>query len=137
MTKSVLLALAAVLFTGCTNAEKPVATVQSKALLKSTHSWDGTPYRAYPNGQPELTMLRITIPPLTTLKWHQHPVPNAAYVVSGELTVRTRDDEKVITLSQGDTLAEMVDIMHRGETGESPVELIVFYAGSTGIPLSQ
>jgi quercetin dioxygenase-like cupin family protein len=81
--------------------------------------------------------VRITIPPLTTLNWHQHPVPNAAYVVSGELTVRTRDDEKVISLSQGDTLAELVDIMHRGETGESAVELIVFYAGSPGTPLSQ
>jgi len=31
----------------------------------------------------------------------------------------------------------MVGELHRGITGDKPVELIVFYAGTKGMPLSQ
>jgi hypothetical protein len=31
----------------------------------------------------------------------------------------------------------MVNTVHRGKTGDNPVELIVFYAGSQGIALSE
>ncbi|HEX8595218.1 MAG TPA: cupin domain-containing protein [Pseudomonas sp.] len=110
---------------------------ESTVLLKSTTSWDGTPYKAYPDGPPELTMLKIQIPPKTTLNWHKHPIPNAAYVAAGELEVETQDGAKSIRLKQGDTLAELVDIMHRGKTGDNPVELIVFYAGTPGVALSE
>ncbi|MFJ4141895.1 cupin domain-containing protein [Pseudomonas sp. NPDC089734] len=109
----------------------------SQILLQSTQSWDGTSYRAYPKGQPELSILKITIPANTTLKWHKHPIPNAAYVLSGELKVQAKKGGKSIRLKAGDTLAEMVDIIHRGATGDSPVELVVFYAGAVGTPLSQ
>ncbi|RMQ42189.1 hypothetical protein ALQ04_01010 [Pseudomonas cichorii] len=115
------------------NQDSPSAQV----LLKSTRSWDGTPYRSYPATQPELSILKITIPANTTLPWHRHPVPNAAYVLSGELEVQARDGSKSILIKAGDTLAEMVDIMHRGKTGNTPVELVVFYAGAVGTPLSQ
>lgn len=111
--------------------------VTSQVLLKSTASWDGTPYSRYPEGQPELTILKISIPAETTLKWHRHAVPNAAYVVSGQITVQAKDTPNTILLKAGDTLAEMVDTVHRGVTGSEPVELIVFYAGTPGTPLSQ
>jgi quercetin dioxygenase-like cupin family protein len=58
-------------------------------------------------------------------------------VVSGELEVETRDSARSIRLKEGDTLPELVDIMHRGKTGESPVELFVFYAGTSGVTLSE
>jgi len=53
-------------------------TIQSETLLRSSSSWDGKPYAAYPTGRPELSVLKITIPPHTALKWHNHPMPNAA-----------------------------------------------------------
>ncbi|MCD4506504.1 MULTISPECIES: cupin domain-containing protein [Chromobacterium] len=110
--------------------------VKTETLLKTERSWDGDLYKAYPAGQPELTMVRIMIPPHTSLPWHSHPSPNAAYVVSGELTVESRDGKRQKHLSAGDTLAEMVGTQHRGVTGDKPVELLVFYAGATGVPLS-
>jgi quercetin dioxygenase-like cupin family protein len=116
---------------------KEQPAVESTVLLKSTSSWEGTPYKSYPNGQPELTVLNIKIPANSALNWHQHPVPNAAYVLSGQLEVQTKEGDKSIHLKAGDVLPEMVDILHRGKTGDSPVELIVFYAGTPGTPLSQ
>ena len=32
---------------------------------------------------------------------------------------------------------EMVDALHRGVTGEAPVTVIAFYAGTEGMPLSK
>ncbi|MBP4049436.1 cupin domain-containing protein [Chromobacterium violaceum] len=107
-----------------------------ETLLKTERSWDGALYKSYPPGQPELTMVRITIPPRSSLPWHTHASPNAAYVVSGEVTVETRDGKRQKRLRAGDTLAEMVGTQHRGVTGDQPVELLVFYAGAAGVPLS-
>ena len=115
-------------------ADAPTAT--NEVLLKSTSSWDGTPYIRYPDGTPELTTLKITIPPRTELPWHTHPMPNVAYVLSGELTVEQREGGQSKTIQAGDVLPEMVDINHRGRTGDNPVVLIVFYAGTKGMPLS-
>ena len=115
-------------------ADAPTAT--NEVLLKSTSSWDGTPYIRSPDGAPELTTLKITIPPRTELPWHTHPMPNVAYVLSGELTVEQREGGQSKTIQAGDVLPEMVDINHRGRTGDNPVVLIVFYAGTKGMPLS-
>ena len=115
-------------------ADTPAVT--SEVLLKSTSSWDGTAYIRYPDGAPELTTLKITIPPRTELPWHTHPMPNVAYVLSGELTVEQREGGQSKTIQAGDVLPEMVDINHRGRTGDNPVVLIVFYAGTKGMPLS-
>ena len=116
-------------------ADAPTAT--NEVLLKSTSSWDGTPYISYPDGAPELTTLKITIPPRTELPWHTHPMPNVAYVLSGELTVEQREGSQSKTIQAGDVLPEMVNINHRGRTGDNPVVLIVFYAGTKGMPLSE
>ena len=106
-------------------------------LLERSESWDGTPYTAYPSGPPQLTLIRLKIPARTQLPWHTHPMPNAAYIVSGELTVETRANGASRTLRQGQTLAEMMGTEHRGITGSTPVELLVFYAGTPGMPLSE
>lgn len=131
---SVLLA-AAVLPCGLVLAADSL-TATNEVLLKSTSSWDGTRYVRYPDGAPELTTLKITIPPRTNLPWHTHPMPNVAYVLSGELTVEQREGGQSKTIKAGDVLPEMVNIDHRGRTGDSPVVLIVFYAGTKEMPLS-
>ncbi|BFO10909.1 hypothetical protein GGER_34190 [Serratia rubidaea] len=37
--------------------------VETETLLESEHAWDGTQYSAYPQGTPQLSVLKITIPP--------------------------------------------------------------------------
>ncbi|ERH57231.1 cupin domain-containing protein [Pseudomonas simiae] len=122
---------------GCGTQAKDAAQIEKEVLLERSESWDGTPYTAYPSGPPQLTLIRLKIPARTQLPWHTHPMPNAAYIVSGELTVETRANGASRTLRQGQTLAEMVGTEHRGITGNIPVELLVFYAGTPGMPLSE
>lgn len=117
-------------------AHEGASSVQVQSLLKADKSWDGTPYLAYPAGQPELSVVKITIPPHSSLPWHQHQAPNAAYVLTGELTVEKKADGQKRILKQGEVLPEMVDQTHRGTSGAEPVELIVFYAGKADAPLS-
>ncbi|WP_440093868.1 cupin domain-containing protein [Pseudomonas syringae] len=137
MTFKLLITASLIALTTSAVAQQAAPAVKSSVLLKSKTSWDGTPYIAYPKGQPELTVLKINIPANTALKWHSHPIPNAAYIASGEITVEKRDSKEQIRLKKGDALAEMVDIVHRGKTGDTPVELIVFYAATEATPLSQ
>ncbi|WP_300629678.1 cupin domain-containing protein [Pseudomonas sp.] len=124
------------LLLGCNTPSKNTQ-IEKEVLLERSESWDGTPYKAYPSGQPQLTLIRLKIPAHTQLPWHTHPMPNAAYIVSGELSIETRASGVTRTLTQGQTLAEMVGIEHRGITGSTPVELLVFYAGTQGMPLSE
>jgi hypothetical protein len=43
---------------------------------------------------------------------------------------------RVTTFSAGQALAESVATVHRGYTTNQPVDLVVFYAGAMGLPLS-
>lgn len=129
---TLLFSLACLAVSGCSN--KPPVKVEQ--LLKTSHSWEGTLYKTYPAGQPELTVLKITLAPKTALDWHTHPMPNAAYVLSGQLLLETKSGH-TLTLKAGQVLPEVVNIPHRGTSGDMPVELIVFYAGSAGMPLSK
>lgn len=132
-----IVSLALSAFSGVALADGPAhAGAVSEVLLKSTVSWDGKAYAAYPAGQPEMTVLKITIPPKTSLPWHHHPVPNAAYVVSGQLTVEKQENGEKKLLGPGQVLPEMVGSVHRGTSGDEPVVLIVFYAGAQGTPLT-
>lgn len=110
--------------------------IKAETLLKTSESWDGVAYAAYPPGQPQITVVRLTIPPHTILPWHSHPMPNAAYVVSGGIVVEKQADGSRRTLRTGQVLAEMVDSPHRGVTGDEPAVLMVFYAGVPDLALS-
>ncbi|MFM0227898.1 cupin domain-containing protein [Paraburkholderia dipogonis] len=139
LIRRVAIALSLVCFTiqafaaQANNPENAVSTV----LLKTERSWDGALYKSYPAGQPQLTVLKIVIPAHTTLPWHLHAMPNAAYVLSGNLHVESRNGRHQIILHAGDVLPEMVGSAHRGYTDNSPVELIVFYAGAKGMPTAK
>jgi|SRR6185369_12655796 len=114
-------------------AEEPTG-IKMETLLKADKSWDGVAYEKYPDGKPEISMLKISIPAHTKMKWHTHPMPNAAYVLSGEITVEKKNGETK-HIKAGEVLPETVNSLHRGTTGDLPVELIVFYAGSKGMKL--
>jgi quercetin dioxygenase-like cupin family protein len=107
-----------------------------RELIRNTRSWNGELLPAYPQGQPEIAILRISIPPGTRLPMHSHPVINAGLLLSGELTVMTADG-KTRHLKAGDPLIEVVNTMHYGSNhGKVPAEILVFYAGAPGIPLT-
>jgi quercetin dioxygenase-like cupin family protein len=105
-------------------------------LLQTTRSWDGTGYTGYPSGQPQITILKIAIPRNTALDWHHHPMISAAYVLSGKITLEKQETRETKVFVAGQALAETVNTTHRGYTTDLPAELIVFYAGAPGVPLS-
>jgi quercetin dioxygenase-like cupin family protein len=68
--------------------------------------------------------------------WHRHPVISVGYVLSGELTLEKRETGEHTIEHPGQALAETVQTTHRGFTTNEPVELVVFYAGQVGLPIS-
>jgi quercetin dioxygenase-like cupin family protein len=117
-----------------TDAHGPAATVET--LAKTTKSWDGATLPAYATGQPEITILRITVQAGQKLAVHRHPYINAGVLLKGELTVHTEDGKSLI-LRAGDPIIETVQTWHHGEnSGDGPAEIIVFYAGVEGQPIT-
>lgn len=117
------------------NTEHPAST-QVETLISDTKSWDGAQLPAYPEGQPEITLLKITIPPGARLPLHSHPVINAGILLSGQLVVTTENDD-TITLNAGDPLIEVVHTLHYGRNpGTVPAEILVFYAGKVETPVT-
>ena len=110
--------------------------VKVEELTKTTESWDGSTLPPYKIGQPEITILKITVQPNMELPWHVHPIINAGVLIKGKLTVITKDGEEH-ELSVGDTIVEVIGKIHRGiNKGSIPAEIIVFYAGVTETPLT-
>ena len=60
-----------------------------EVLAKTSLSWDESHLPDYSKGAPEITILRIKVPPGMQLPLHEHPVINAGVLLSGELTVVT------------------------------------------------
>jgi quercetin dioxygenase-like cupin family protein len=116
-------------------AENDASSVRTETLLRTSSAWNNAPYRRYPEGIPELTVLRITVPAHGELPWHRHPMPNAAYIVSGEITIEGPGGQPR-HFSAGQVIPETVDTLHRGMVGDKPAEFLVFYAGVQGKPLS-
>lgn len=91
----------------------------------------------YPEfANPEVTMLKITIPPGKSTGWHKHSIPVFAYVVKGTLTVEL-EDHREIKFKEESTFAEMRNTNHNGSNKEdSDLVLIAIYMGGKGEKLS-
>jgi hypothetical protein len=63
-------------------------------------------------------------------------MPNAAYVLSGEITVEEPSGIKR-HFSAGEVIPESVNHWHRGVVGVEPAVFIAFYAGVKGMPPSR
>lgn len=112
-------------------------SVEKEVILKTTSTWDNVAYKNIKIKNPEVTVLKITIDIGESLPVHKHDLVNVAYVNKGELTVITDKNEQ-ITLHEGESLPELIGKYHYGKnTGNIPVELIVFYFGEKGTPLSK
>ena len=109
---------------------------EKQVLLKTTSTWDNAEYKKLKIKNPEVTVLKIIIYVNEELPMHKHDLVNIAYVKKGTLTVIT-DDNKKITLHEGEVLPELIGKYHYGKnTGKEPVELVVFYIGEKNTPLS-
>ena len=109
---------------------------EKEVILKTTSTWDKAEYKKLKIKKPEVTVLKIVIGVGEELPMHKHDLVNIAYVKKGTLTVITDKNEE-ITLHEGESLPELIGKYHYGKnTGDEPVELIVFYIGEKGTPLS-
>lgn len=119
-----------------TASQKTPDSLKVRELVKTTHSWDGTRLPEYPEGQPEITILKISIPAGTRLETHSHPVINAGVLLKGELTVYTEKGD-VFKLKAGDPIVEVVNTLHYGiNEGDETAEILVFYAGIQNMPFT-
>jgi len=119
---------------GVLHANTPYANAKVELLTQTTKSWDGNKLPSYNQGEPQITIKRITIAPKTKLAMHLHPVINAGVVLSGELHVVTKSG-KELYLKAGDTIVEVVNRWHYGENlSDQEAVIVVFYAGVVGTP---
>jgi quercetin dioxygenase-like cupin family protein len=135
-----ILSLTVFLPPGCATVpishEANEASIVLKELVKTTKSWDGEYLRPYPRGRPEVTIRRIRIPAGARLDTHSHPVISAGMMLSGQLTVVSADGKR-LHLKAGDPIVEVVNTEHYGvNEGEVPAEIVVFYAGVVGTPIT-
>lgn len=120
----------------CHKTTESTKTIKVEKLAETSKSWDGLVLPNYLEGKPEITILKISIPAKTKLKMHKHSEINAGVLLKGKLTVIS---EKLDTLhlEAGDAIIELVDKWHYGENNSNEVaEIIVFYAGVKGVPIT-
>lgn len=119
------------LFAGISNAGDGTE-VKVQVLARQSTSWDGRQLPDYPPGSPEISIIRIKIPPGVSLPMHRHPFINAGVLLQGELTVVT-ENNKTLHLQAGDPIVEVVNTWHYGRNeGDEIAEIMVFYAGVEG-----
>lgn len=119
---------------GCKSNQ--IAEIEVTTLVKSTKSWNGSKLPKYLDGNPEITILKIIIPPKTKLSLHKHPEINAGVLLKGSLRVISKDND-TLNLKAGEPIVELVNTWHYGENlGTEPAEIIVFYAGVEGTPIT-
>jgi quercetin dioxygenase-like cupin family protein len=84
----------------------------------------------------EITIAKITILPGHSTGWHKHNFPVFAYVLQGTLTVEFENNFPKQFIA-GSSFPEVINTLHNGSNkGADNVELIAFYMGEKGKPLS-
>jgi quercetin dioxygenase-like cupin family protein len=110
----------------------PAKTLYAEELLKADRSWDGSSFN-YPDGRPEITSLILTLEEGVITRYHCHPVPTLGYVLKGKIKVETMEGKSAV-FSEGESVVEVMNTLHRGTAVVGPVEVVVFYAGAQGMP---
>ena len=120
----------------CATAADDHGAVKVEILAQADSSWDGAKLPAYPTEAPQISVVKVTIPPHSKLKWHKHPSMNAGYMISGEILVTSEDDQTRI-VQAGEGLIETVNTWHYGRNdGDLPAEIVVVYSGVKDRPLA-
>jgi quercetin dioxygenase-like cupin family protein len=110
------------------------AQAKVEKLAVTSTNYAGQPLTYPVTGKPEVTALVVHLPPGSSTGWHKHPVPVYAYMLEGELTVRTENGfEKQFV--KGEPIIEVMNLLHNGtNTGQKTASLVVFYTGIEGVP---
>ncbi len=110
--------------------------IKTTELICTSQSWDGATLPDFPNGKPELRIIRIEFPVGAKTGWHHHTVVNYGIVQQGELTIVCQDGAEK-TFHEGEPLVEVIGTIHRGENrGAKPVILNMFYFSSPGAEIT-
>lgn len=111
-------------------------TIKTTELIRTSQSWDGAMLPEFPQGQPELRVIRLDFPIGTKTGWHHHTVVNYGIVQQGDLTIVCQDGSER-TFHEGEALVEVVGTIHRGENrGDKPVILNMFYFSTPGAEIT-
>ena len=112
------------------NQTHTIMTIKTTELIRTSQSWDGAILPDFPQGRPELRVIRLDFPIGAKTGWHHHTVVNYGIVQQGELTIVCQDGSEK-TFYEGEALVEVIGTIHRGENrGRKPVILNMFYFSS-------
>ena len=110
--------------------------IKTTELIRTSQSWDGAPLPDFPQGKPELRVIRMDFPVGAKTGWHHHTVVNYGIVQQGELTIVCQDGSEH-TFREGEPLVEVIGTIHRGENrGKKPVILNMFYFSTPGAEIT-
>ncbi len=122
-------------FTATTRADDTMAAMEAisvDVLKKSTTMWNDDQLPSYSEGQPEISVVKVTIPEGQSLPLHEHPFATAGVLMQGHLEVRTPDGDRT-ELKAGQALIELINQPHAGANiGDGPAVILVVYAGIEG-----
>ena len=60
-------------------------------------------------------------------------MPTLGYILSGSVEVQSMEGKSQV-FAEGDTVVEVMGTLHRGIARDGAVEILVFYAGASGLP---
>ena len=110
--------------------------IKTTELIRTSQSWDGAMLPDFPQGQPELRVIRLDFPVGAKTGWHHHTVVNYGIVQQGDLTIICKDGSER-TFHEGEPLVEVIGTIHRGENrGKKPVILNMFYFSAPGAEIT-
>ncbi|WP_127478217.1 cupin domain-containing protein [Sulfurivermis fontis] len=128
-----LLAATCCLLLLSTAARAQDSAIKTEILAQASRSWDYNRLPAYPDGAPEISVLRVEVAPGAQLPLHRHPVINAGYLLSGALTV-VKESGETLHLKAGEAVIKVVNTWHYGKNeGDVPAVIVVLcrHAGNT------
>ena len=110
--------------------------IKTTELIRTSESWDGAMLPDFPQGAPELRVIRLDFPVGAKTGWHHHTVVNYGIVQQGDLTIVCQDGSER-TFHEGEPLVEVIGTIHRGENrGRKPVVLVMFYYSEPGAEIT-
>ena len=133
-------------------AEKPEASGQSEAAADSHEHGSYQKVRevfsgdltvagekvTFPQQNPSVRAIVVTMEPGEKTAWHQHGAPLFAYILQGEVTVIYDGIGKKL-FREGEGLLEAMTVTHQGEnTGQGPAKILaVFLLGDDSEPVTE
>lgn len=110
--------------------------IKIEKVLKTDTTSIGQKIEYLSTNNPEVTMLKVTIPPGKETGWHKHAFPVFAYVIDGTLSVEFKVGKKR-EFTKGASFAEVINTFHNGRNeGKEDLVLLAIYLGEKDKPLS-